>query len=125
MQSILIIDDEDAIRDCMQIILQSDAVCVDLAGNLEEALDRLRSQIFNLVITDLRLTSPEGREGLDIIEHVKKSTPETHVVLFTAFGSPEIESEARRLGATDCWQKASIAIPEILARVRRLGISVF
>jgi DNA-binding NtrC family response regulator len=122
-KTILIVDDDDSTRLSLVALLESEAVTLRTAATMEEAETELRSSVFDLVITDLHLTGRASVEGLDLISKVKAETPQTHVVLFTGFGSAEIEREAKDRGATDYWEK-TIAIPTLVARVKALGIPV-
>jgi DNA-binding NtrC family response regulator len=81
------------------------------------------TQTFDLVITDLRLSGTVGTEGFELISRIKTQTPETPVVLFTAYGSLEIEREAMNRGADDYWEK-TIQIPTLVEKVRALGMLV-
>lgn len=119
MKSILIVDDEASVRESLAPVLESDEVKVDSASSLGEAEQFLKMQKFDLVITDLRLGGCMGTEGLDLISRIKELEPSTRVVLMTAFGSSEVEQEARRRGASDFWKK-SILIPDLVSRVRNL-----
>ena len=123
MKAILIVDDEASVRESLAPVLESEGVVVNGASSAAEAEQILRKQKFDLVITDLRLGGTLGTEGLDLITRIKELEPSTHVVLMTAFGSREVEMEARRRGAADFWKK-SIMIPELISRVRALGIPI-
>jgi two-component system response regulator PilR (NtrC family) len=118
---VLIVDDDETTRESLALLLKSDAVEIHLAATEKEAERELSHEAFDLVITDLHLTGRLGTEGLDIISKIKTRTPETHVVLFTAFGSPEIEREALTRGATDYWEK-TIQIPTMVEKIKALGI---
>jgi len=120
---ILIVDDDDAVTSSLRSILQSDALEVQTASTMEGAVMLLKAGTFDLVITDLRLTGSVGMEGFELISRIKQRTPETPVVLFTGYGSPEIEQQARQRGAADYWEK-TIPIPALIERVRALGIPV-
>lgn len=122
-KSVLIVDDEKTTRSGLAALLESDAVVVRTASTMEEAERLLKTETFDLVITDLRLTGTVGAEGFELISQIKARTPETPVVLFTAYGSPEIEREARERGAADYWEK-TIPIPALIEKVRALGIPV-
>jgi DNA-binding NtrC family response regulator len=76
---------------------------------------------FDLAIIDLRLTDGESLEGLELISKIKAQTPGTQAVLYTAYGSPEIEQEALKRGAVDYWEK-SLQLPNMLERLNALGI---
>lgn len=119
MKSILIVDDEASVRESLAPVLESNEVLVNSASTVAEAEEFLKEQKFDLVITDLRLGGTLGTEGLDLITRIKELEPSTLVVLMTAFGSREVEMEARRRGASDFWKK-SILIPELVSRVRAL-----
>ncbi|GAB4542244.1 MAG: hypothetical protein Kow0063_33970 [Anaerolineae bacterium] len=69
---------------------------VEVCPLADVALKRLRYEEFDLIITDLRMP---GTSGLDLIRHIHQTNPHTRTMLITAFGSPEIEAEAQRLGA--------------------------
>jgi DNA-binding NtrC family response regulator len=118
---ILIVDDDELITTSLTGLLKSDAVTIRTAATREEAEMLIEAESFDLAIIDLHLTERPGQEGLELISRIKQQTPETHVVLFTAYGSPEIEHRARQRGAADYWEK-TIEIPALLERVRALGI---
>jgi DNA-binding NtrC family response regulator len=120
-KSILIVDDDSAIRSSLVSLLKSDAVETRTASTMEEAEMLLKTQTFDLAIVDLRLRGSEGLEGLELISTIKARTPETQVVLFTGYGSPEIEQEALKRGAVDYWEKR-MKIPTVLEKLRALGI---
>ena len=60
-------------------------------------------------------------EGLELISAIKAQTPETQVVLFTGYGSPEVERAAHERGAAAYWEK-TIKITTMIERLRALGI---
>jgi DNA-binding NtrC family response regulator len=119
MKSILIVDDEASVRESLVPVLESDEVTVSSAASVAEAEQILMKQKYDLVITDLRLGGTLGTEGLELITRIKELEPSTQVVLMTAYGSRDVELEARRRGASDFWKK-SILIPDLVSRVRAL-----
>ena len=122
-KTILIVDDDDTTRSSLVSLLASDAVAVHTASTVEEAESLLEAETFDLVIVDLSLTGRVGTEGLELISKMRQRAPATQVVLFTGYGSPEIEREARRRGVDDYWEK-TIPIPALIGRIRALGIPV-
>jgi len=93
---ILIVDDEDKVAFFLRESLEElgrDFV-VEAAGSAEEALEKMAAQPFNLIISDLRMP---GIDGLELLEQVKEQNPDTRLILMTAYGSDEVEAEARRL----------------------------
>lgn len=93
---ILIVDDEDKVafflRESLEELGQD--LIVEAAASGEEALEKIAAQPFNLVISDLRMP---GIDGLELLERVKEQNPDTRLILMTAYGSDEVEAQARRL----------------------------
>src|SRR3989441_12437942 len=98
---ILIVDDEREITEILSDLLSTDLEC-QTAGSAEEALVRLRSHEFRLVISDI--TMP-GMSGLKMIPHVKEISPNTVVVMISGMQTVESAIEALRLGAFDYLMK--------------------
>jgi DNA-binding NtrC family response regulator len=96
--SILVVDDERAICIAIQRLFTSRGYAVETALSAEEAIDRLGKTLFHLVITDL---SMKKLSGMELLAWVKKNSPETAVVMITAYGSEKTAVEAMKLGAAD------------------------
>ena len=94
--TILVVDDDRSITGALAVILKKAGYEVLTTNSLAEARSVLSSRSFDLVITDLRLADGTG---IDLITHIKKQTPDTEVILMTAFGSIEITIEAIKRGA--------------------------
>ncbi len=99
---ILVVDDEKSMREILQIFLKNEGYCVNVASNGEEAIDAVKKDIFDLVITDMKMPKVGG---LELLKNVKQITPGTVVVIVTAFGSTESAVEAMKHGAYDFIQK--------------------
>ena len=99
---ILLIEDEARLRDNLQILLQSEGYHVTPAQNGAEGIKRLRQESFDLVITDLVM--PEV-DGLQVLEYLKAYSPETVVVVMTAYVSAGSVIDALRKGAYDYLSK--------------------
>jgi DNA-binding response OmpR family regulator len=69
---------------------------VEVCPLADVALKRLRYERFDLIVTDLRMP---GKNGLELIRHVRQSDSQTRMILITGFGSPEIEQQADGLDA--------------------------
>jgi len=95
---ILVIDDEESIRDSIQLYFAHHGYAVDTAGSVREATEHLVGMPYDVVITDLRLTQLPGYGGLEILRIVKDNAPRTMTILLTAYGSEEVERQARELG---------------------------
>ena len=96
---LLVVDDEDSILFAMKEYFTLHGCEVDCARELEEAAALLEHIQYAAVIADLRLTGSYCTEGLQIISDVRQRCPGTRIILLTAYGSTEIEAEARRRGA--------------------------
>ncbi|HJU92604.1 MAG TPA: response regulator [Pyrinomonadaceae bacterium] len=96
---LLVIDDEESICFSMSEYFSLQGYKVDTASEIEEAEKLLGTVNYKVVIQDLRLTMTSNQEGLDMIRMIKQKNPQTRIVVLTAYGSAEIEDEARRCGA--------------------------
>jgi len=114
MPRILVVDDEPGMRRSLAISLKREGYDVEEASGGTEALVRLEREIYDLIMTDLKMV-PMG--GLEVLAAVKKGAPQTEVIVMTAYGSIEAAVEAMRLGAFDFVTKPFQA-EEILTRVR-------
>ncbi len=96
---ILVVEDEHAIRLALKGLLRREGHEVSLAENGDVAIEILREEVFDLVITDLALG--RGKSGMDVLRAAKEARPETGVVMITAHGSEKIAVEAMKAGADD------------------------
>lgn len=106
MGRILVVDDEESICLAMKDYLEHRGHHAECAGTLAEAEAFLAAGTFAVVIADLRLTAAEPSGGLRVLKRVRETSPGTRTVLLTAYGSPEAEAEARRLGVDALLAKA-------------------
>jgi two-component system, NtrC family, response regulator PilR len=98
MSTILVIDDEKSIRDMLAIMLKRQGYHVSLAENGKTAINAINKNVFDLVISDIRLPDTNG---IEILKHSKKVSPETEFILITAFASQDTAVEAVKNGAAD------------------------
>ncbi len=98
MTSILIVDDEQSMRDFLTILLQKEGYEVTAHANGADALKCLNDQPFDLVISDIRMP---GIGGLDLLHSIKEQYPALPVILITAFVSPGDAISAMKDGAFD------------------------
>jgi len=97
-ESILIVDDEDIIRESLSFVLTKEGYRVQSAANGKEALEKVKAGSFDVVLTDLEM--PEMK-GIELLENITRFSPETMVVIITAYGSIETAIAALRKGAID------------------------
>ncbi|UCC43398.1 MAG: response regulator [Candidatus Zixiibacteriota bacterium] len=96
--SILIVDDEVGMRDLLDKILSRDGYRVLLAGDGEEALEVLKNESPQLVITDMKMP---GMGGFDLLRVIKKDYPGVGVIMMTAYGDTYTVKDALLLGADE------------------------
>jgi two-component system, NtrC family, response regulator PilR len=102
MAKILVVDDDKGIRELLEIMLVREGYEVTTSGEPAKALQRCRKEHFDLVITDLKMPKIDGIEFLKI---VKEISPETMVILITAYASGETAVNAMKEGAYDYIEK--------------------
>jgi two-component system NtrC family response regulator len=99
MPRLLVVDDEESICFSMSEYFSLHGYRVDTARELEEAEKLIEATEYKVVIQDLRLTTTRNPDGLDIIRMIRSQNPQTRIIVLTAYGSSEMEDEARRCGA--------------------------
>jgi two-component system, NtrC family, response regulator HydG len=109
MARVLIIDDNETMREGMAATVRRMGHEVAMSGSGAEGLALLRKQGADFVITDLKM---DGVSGLDVLEGVKRIDPACPALIVTAFGTVETAVQAMRLGAMDFLQKPFA--PEVL-----------
>jgi DNA-binding NtrC family response regulator len=95
---VLVVDDEDAQREIIADVLLRAHYEVDQANGAKEAVEFLKSNGLDLIITDLKMLDGTG---IDVLNEAKQFSPETEVIVMTAYGSIESAVEAMRKGAYD------------------------
>ena len=95
---VLVVDDERSMRDLLAIMLKQAGHDVALAEGGAEAIATLKREPFDLIVTDLRMREVDG---LAVLRAAKEHSPQTVVLVITAFASTETAVEAMKLGAYD------------------------
>jgi DNA-binding NtrC family response regulator len=96
---LLVVDDEESICFSMSEYFSLQGYKVDTACEVEEAEKLLGATNYKVVIQDLRLTMTNNHDGFAMIRLIREHNPQTRIIVLTAYGSAEIEDEARRCGA--------------------------
>ena len=99
MPRLLIVDDEESICFSMSEYFSLHGYDVDTARETEEVEKLIESTEYRVVVQDLRLDKNGNTQGLDMIRMIRAQNPETRIIVLTAYGSAEMEEEARRCGA--------------------------
>ena len=113
---VLVIDDEELIRDTLAEYLTQEGFTVTTCASGEEALEKARRQPFAIALCDVQLP---GMDGLETLERLQQLSPETSVMLITAFATVESAVEAFQRGAHDYLMKP-ILLDEVAGKIRRL-----
>jgi DNA-binding NtrC family response regulator len=96
---VLILDDEPAILFAYRRIIENEGMHVDSSTCLEDALTYISTHNYLAIVTDVRLSGSENKDGLELLRIVRQSRPTTKVIMATGFGTAEIQDSARQLGA--------------------------
>jgi len=96
--NILVVDDEPVARQSMTDILRLEGLSVNSVPNGQAAIEYVRTHPVELMIVDLRMP---GMDGLEVVQVINQISPETEVILLTAFGTTESAIQALRLRIHD------------------------
>ncbi|MBU1062379.1 MAG: sigma-54 dependent transcriptional regulator [Candidatus Omnitrophica bacterium] len=124
---ILIVDDEPLVRKSLYETLRADGYIASMASNGEEALKKIESKGYNIVIADMKMPK---MGGIALLKKIKSNFPHTEVVLITGYGNIETAVEAMKIGAFDYVTKPivdteiKIIIDKIIERNRLIEENV-
>ncbi len=112
---VLIIDDEEGLREGLRTLLQAEGLHVETAGTAEDGVRRVEGKSFDIVFLDLNLP---GADGLSMLGSLRRGAPPADVVVLTGYGTIANTVESMRKGATDVIEKP-FSQDRIMAVVRR------
>jgi two-component system response regulator PilR (NtrC family) len=104
MEKILVVDDERSMRELLELVLKREGYAVHTAENGARALDLVRQNLYDLMISDVKMPDING---IDLLMRVRDVSPETMVIMITAFATVETARRAFKLGAEDMVVKDS------------------
>lgn len=96
--NILVVDDEDSMREFLVIMLRREGYLVDCAADGLQAISDLKEKIYDLVISDIKMPR---MGGLELLAEVRERFPELIMIMITAFSTTEEAVEAMKMGAYD------------------------
>jgi len=97
-QRILIVDDDESVRDVISVLLKEEGYACAVASGAEMALDLASQEATPLVISDMKMP---GKDGLWLLERMREEHPDTSVIMLTGYGDTEAAVDCLRRGATD------------------------
>ena len=95
---IVVIEDEKNLREILKMLLEEEGYDVHCARDGNEGLELLSRDIFDLIITDIKMP---GVDGFTVLRKAQDISPGTPVIMITAFGTTDSAIEAMKLGAYD------------------------
>jgi two-component system, response regulator, stage 0 sporulation protein F len=98
MAKILVIDDEEGIRDLLDTLLRRKGYDVILAANGPKGLELFRRERPHVVVLDLKMP---GMDGLSVLHELRKMNHTQPVIILTGAGTPEMEQQVGALGVTE------------------------
>jgi DNA-binding NtrC family response regulator len=102
MAKILVIDDEQGIRDLLDTLLRRKGYDVVLAESGRKGLELFRRERPDVVVLDLKMP---GMDGLAVLQQVRSLNPTLPVIILTGAGTPETEQQVRAMGVTEYVEK--------------------
>jgi two-component system response regulator PilR (NtrC family) len=113
---VLVVDDERSMREVLSIVLKRDGYDVLVAEDGPSAVELMKRERIDILITDIRMPH---MSGVDVLREAKRIDPEIISIVMTAFASTDTAVEALRLGAADYVHKSPQAVNEVRLRVRK------
>src|SRR3990170_3114397 len=98
MAKVLVAEDERGMRELLAIVFKKEGHDVILCEDGKIAIEAMKKEIFDIVITDLKMP---GVDGMSVLKTVKELSPDTIVIIITAFGTTDTAIEAMKAGAYD------------------------
>lgn len=95
---ILVVDDEESIREFLEIMLRKEGYEITLAEDGQKAKELLQKKSFDMIISDLQMPN---MTGIELLKYVRQDFPEVLFMMITAFGTTETAVEAMKMGAYD------------------------
>ena len=113
---VLIVDDEKGIRDSLELLLKDEGYKADSAADGEEALQKIKSENYDVVISDIKMPK---LDGIELLQKASDVSPDTFFIVMTAYASVNTAIEALRLGAYDYLIKP-VEFEDVIIRLKRL-----
>lgn len=119
--TVLLVDDDTTFLFAMKHALQSDTLSIHTADTYEKAIEALKVNIYDAVISDVRLTGSQTTEGLRLLEYVRASCSTTRTIMITGYTDPQAQRTIYRLEA-DFYLEKPVSARVIQGGLKYLGI---
>lgn len=116
MRKILIVEDEESLRDAYQIILKTQPYIVDVASDGQEALDKCQDETYDLILLDLMMPNVNGIGFLERFDSINHES--TKIVVLSNLSDTANLDKAMALGASKAVLKADLSPKQLIATVR-------
>jgi len=113
---VCIVDDEQIVCERLQPVLEKNGFFVESFTDSKLAMERLTEKSFDILITDLKMSRPDG---IELLQHARRQSAETRVIIITGFATVETARQAMKGGAVDF-----IAKPFRLSHLRDLTLKI-
>ncbi len=113
---ILIVDDEKTIRESLKVILEDEGYSANIAGDGAKALEEIKNNNYDIVISDIKMPNIDGME---LLEKASEISPNTFFIIMTAYASVQTAIDALRKGAYDYLIKP-VEFEDLIIRIKRL-----
>jgi len=114
--SVLIVEDDEKMRDLLRKIITREGYPVEEAANGDAALTLIEKNVYDIVLTDVKMP---GLDGIELLKEIKKISARTYVIIMTAFGTIGSAVEAMKQGAYDYISKP-FKLDEIQILIRKI-----
>ena len=121
MHGVLIVEDEQCIRDTLADLFEIEGTQTRAVGTLDEARSALEQRAFDLIVTDIRLGGKRDA-GLQVLAAAGLLSPDAPMIVLTAFPDDDNRGAARRLGATHFLEKP-VDLHTIASLAAQYGVS--
>ena len=115
-EKILVVDDEEGMREFLTYMLEGESYEVSTAGSGLEALDKIRHQEFALVLADIKMP---GIDGLEMLRRIKEIDEQTVVIVMTAYASLDTAIKAIKFDAYDYLVKPFADTDKVLSIIEK------
>ncbi len=121
-QKVLVVDDDDDLRNMLESVLKGDGYFIDWAEDMDAALKLMASSDYDIMLLDKNIPgingNPEG--GIDLLRHVRSLSLSSEVIMMTGHPTIETAMEAMKLGAFDYIHKP-FSLKDLRLKIRRLS----